>query len=296
MTSRIELTQLPAPDVVHALDYETILAEMLADLRSRAPEFTALVESDPAYKILEVAAYREMLLRQRVNDAARSVMVAYARGADLDNLGALFGVLRNTVTPGDPEATPPVPAVLESDESYRQRIPLSLEGYSTAGPIGAYIFHALGASGEVKGVSVASPTPGQVVVSVLSNLGNGTASNALLNTVEQHLNHEDTRPLTDQVIVQGAAIIEYEVDATLMFFRGPDIHTVAEQARRKVQEYVTQQHALGRDITLSGLYAALHLSGVQKVILNSPATDIIVEENEAAFCSKVTVTVGGLGE
>ncbi len=41
--SAIDLSQLPAPDAVQAVDYETTLAAMLADLRARAPEFDALV-------------------------------------------------------------------------------------------------------------------------------------------------------------------------------------------------------------------------------------------------------------
>lgn len=106
MTNTINLSLLPAPDVVQSLDYDTILSEMLADLRHRAPELTALVESDPAYKILQVAAYRELLLRQRVNDAGRSVMLAYAKGRDLDHLAALFGLQRQRIEEGDPHAIP----------------------------------------------------------------------------------------------------------------------------------------------------------------------------------------------
>ncbi|WP_217492137.1 hypothetical protein [Veronia pacifica] len=122
MTSAINLSKLTAPDVVESLDYETILGEMLADLRKRLPSFSSTVESDPAYKILEVAAYRELLLRQRVNEAARSVMLAFSSRGDLDQLAALFNVVRRDG---------------ESDESLRMRLPLSLEGLSTAGPRGA---------------------------------------------------------------------------------------------------------------------------------------------------------------
>lgn len=35
-----------------------------------------------------------MLLRQRVNEAARAVMVAYAVGGDLEQIGANYGVGR----------------------------------------------------------------------------------------------------------------------------------------------------------------------------------------------------------
>ena len=72
----VDLSRLVAPTVVETLDFETIFAAMLADLQARDSAFSALVESDPAYKILEVAAYRELLIRQRVNDAGRAVMLA----------------------------------------------------------------------------------------------------------------------------------------------------------------------------------------------------------------------------
>jgi phage-related baseplate assembly protein len=73
----VDLSQLPAPAVVEAISFEQIFAEMLADLRVRDDTFTALTESDPSYKVLQVAAYREMLLRQRVNDGAKAVMLPY---------------------------------------------------------------------------------------------------------------------------------------------------------------------------------------------------------------------------
>ncbi|MFP3686174.1 baseplate assembly protein, partial [Bacillus sp. SIMBA_026] len=88
------LSQLPVPNVVEAIDYEEILSALLTDLVGRYPEFDVPAESDPIYKVLEVAAYREMLVRQRVNQAARAVMLAYAEDEDLDNLGALFNVKR----------------------------------------------------------------------------------------------------------------------------------------------------------------------------------------------------------
>ena len=106
--SAIDLSSLPAPDVVEALDYETILDAMKQDLVARDPSFSALLESDPAMKVLEVAAYRELNLRQHINDSARAVMLAHATSADLDNLAANLNVQRLAVDPGDPDASPPV--------------------------------------------------------------------------------------------------------------------------------------------------------------------------------------------
>lgn len=294
--SAIDLSRLPAPKIIETLDYETIFAQMLADLRQRAPEYDALVDSDPAYKILQVSAYRELLLRQRVNEAARSVMLAYAQDSDLEQLGALFGIERQLLDPGDPLANPPTPPVFEDIERFRQRIPLSLEGYSTAGPVGAYTFHSFDASAEVKDVSVASLAPGEVTVTVLSQDSTGVPSSALLSAVENRLNHEDVRPLTDKVTVQAATIKTYQVDASLVFFRGPDAQLILEQAKQKVTDYVKQQHKLGFDVTLSGLYAELHQSGVQNVRLNTPSIDIEIVNTEAAYCDSINVIHGGYYE
>ena len=294
--ARIDLASLPAPEVIETLDYEAILEAMLSDLRARDEAFSAVVESDPAYKILEVAAYREMLLRQRVNDAARSVMLAFSNGSDLDHLVALFGVSRLVVDAGNPDAIPPIPPTMESDKRLRYRAQMAFEGLSVAGPVGAYEFHALGASAQVKDVSIQSPAPGRVDVIVLSQAGDGVPDAELLGVVEGCVNRDDVRPLTDEVAVIAAEIIHYDLTATLILYEEPDASVVLEASRVAAQSHVANQHALGRDITLSGLYAALHQAGVQKVILASPADNIVVSPYQAAWCDSVNVEVGGRDE
>lgn len=292
----IDLSGLPAPDIVEELSFEAILADMLADLQERDPAFSALVESDPAYKILEVCAYRETIIRQRVNDAARANMLAYARGSDLDHLGSLFGVARLTIEEADEEAIPPVPAVMESDTDFRRRIQLSLEGFSTAGPEGAYIFHALAADADVLDVSAISPDPGEVLVTVLSRTGDGEASTELLDAVEEALNADTVRPLTDLVTVQSAEIVDYAVTASIYTYPGPDSATVMQAAEDALDAYIESVHRIGRDVTLSGIYSALHQPGVQRVALASPTSNISISNTQASNCTGVTLTHAGTDE
>lgn len=294
--TQIDLSTLPAPDVIEELSFETIFSAMLADLQARDPAFSALVESDPAYKILEVAAYRELLVRQRVNDAARAVMIAYATGADLDQLGALLGVARFELEPGDPEAVPPIAPTMESDTEFRRRIQLSLEGFSVAGPRGAYIFHGLSADPNVLDISATSPTPGNVTITVLSRIGNGAASSPLLAAVSAKLNADEIRPLTDQVTVASAAIVNYAVTAQLYVYPGPDSSVVLQKALAALNTYIEQVHRIGQDVTLSGLYAALHQPGVQRVNLTSPTSNIVITPLQASFCTAINVTVAGTDE
>lgn len=292
----VDLSRLPFPAVVEPLDYERIRAAMLDDLRQRWPAFDALLESDPAVKVLEVAAYRELLLRARINDAAKAVTLAYASGSDLDHIASLFGVTRLLVTPANPQATPPRPAVYESDDDLRRRVQLAFEGFSTAGPDGAYLFHALSADGQVLDASVDSPAPGEVVISVLSRTGDGTASPALIATVQAALSAEDVRPLTDHVVVLGAQIVPYVVSATLTLYPGPDAAVVLADARARLASHVAEHHRLGRDITRAGLIAALCTAGVQNVLLESPADDIVITLRQAAWCTSTDIRIGGVDE
>jgi len=290
----IDLSTVPVPDVVQTLSFETILSEMIADLQSRDSAFTALVESDPAYKILEVAAYRELLIRQRVNDGARAVMLATATGADLQNLGALFGVTRKMLDDGDAAALPPVPPTYETDDALRYRIQLALEGLSTAGPIGSYEFHALAVDG-VKSVGIQGPPdtdPGEVLVTILSGEGSGTASAPLIAAVATALNDEDVRPLTDQVTVQSASIINYSIIATLYISPGPDPDAVRLTALASVTALTAEKHAVGADIRLSAVYAALHVGGVERVTLTSPGitADLVITANQAPYCTAITLS------
>lgn len=288
----IDLSRLPAPDVVEALDYETILSALTADLLARAPELGPVLalESEPAVKLLQVVAWRELLLRARVNDAARAVLLAQATGADLDNLAAFYNVARLILVPANPLAIPPVAAVMETDAALRRRVQLALEGFSTAGPRGAYLFHALSADGRVKDAGVDTPTPGTVRVTVLSTEGNGAPSAPVLAAVTARLNADDVRPLSDTVTVVGASIVSYSVSAALTFQSGPDTALVRAAAEAEVARVVAEAHRVGRAVRRSALFAALHRPGVEAVTLTAPAADILPTLSQAAFCTAVAVT------
>ncbi|KFF70322.1 baseplate assembly protein [Pectobacterium brasiliense] len=299
----IDLSQLPAPAVVEELDYEAIYTERKAMLLSLYPEDqraavarTLTLESEPLVKLLQENAYRELLWRQRVNEAARAVMVAFAQGDDLDQLGANFSVSRLVITPADDSTLPPTPALMESDSDLRLRIQQSFEGLSVAGSVGAYQYHGRSADGRVADVSVFSPSPASVTVSVLSREGDGSASPELIAIVAAALNGEDVRPVADRVTVQSAVIVPYEIDATLYLYPGPEKEPVRAAAEQKLKAYISAQHRLGRDIRRSAIYAALHVEGVQRVELTTPAADIVLTDAQASYCSGYRLGVGGADE
>lgn len=286
-STAIDLSRIPAPDVVETLDFEAIYARNVADFTARFPAFDALLESEPVVKLLQTCAYQEMILRQRVNDAARGVMVAFAKGGDLDQLGAVFGVTRLEIEPAD--AASETPAVMESDAALRARILLAPDAYSVAGPTAAYVFHALSASGDVADVSATSPAPGEVVVSVLARAGDGTAPQALLDLVEAKVSADTVRPLTDQVIVQGAEIIDFEVDAELLLYPGPDQDLIYATAVASLDDLLTTRRRIGLAINRSAIFAALHVAGVHKVTLTQPAADVEISPTQAGHATAISI-------
>ncbi len=301
--SAVDLSQLPAPEIVDAPDFETLLAVRKEAYISYFPaeqqdavRRTLALESDPVVKLLQENTYREILLRQRINEAAQAVMVAYALGSDLDQLAANYGVGRLVVTPADNSAVPPVAAVMEADDELRLRVPQAFEGLSVAGPTAAYEFHARSADGRVADASATSPSPATVVITVLSREGNGAASADLLAVVDTALNDESIRPLADRVTVQSAAIVPYEVNATLYFYPGPEAEPILAAARARLEKYIASQTRLGRDIRRSAIYAALHVEGVQRVELESPAQDVVLDKTQAAWCEGWSVLKGGTDE
>lgn len=294
----IDLSLLTAPTVIESLNYEAILAERKQYLISLYPleeqesiTATLALESEPIVKLLQESAYRELLLRNRVNTAAAAVMLAFAGGADLDQIGANYGCARLVITAADDTAVPPIEAVYESDDDYRYRIQMSLDSYTTAGSKESYIYHGLSADGDVKDIEPVSPSPGVVTIYVLSRTGDGSASEELIEKVGAALNEESIRPLTDQVTVQSAAILNYTIDAELVLLPGPDKSVVQAAAVSALTEYTEAQKKLGYDITLDGIYKALRQTGVQKVNLTTPQNHISIGSGQAGHCASMNVTV-----
>lgn len=303
MSGMIDLSQLPEPIVIEVVSFEAILAgrkERFISLnpldKQDAVRATLELESEPITKMLQENAYREMLLRQRINEGALAVMLAFAIDGDLDQIAANFNLERLELDKGDPLAVPPIPPTMESNDDLRARCQMAFEGLSVAGPRGAYIYHALSADGRVSDVSAESPAPCEVLVSVLSREGQGVASPDLLAKVTAALSDDDIRPLGDRLTVQSVEVVDYAVEAVLYYYPGPESEPIRAAAEKSLQAYIGNQRRIGRDIRRSAIYAALHVEGVQRVELLHPAADIVLNKQQAGYCTGYELSLGGSDE
>jgi phage-related baseplate assembly protein len=292
----IDLSGLAAPAVVQAPDYVALVAARKADVvarvRSIDPEIadvleaTLAIEGELITKLIESGAYRQAIHFQRVNDAARAVMLAFAVGTDLEALGHYYGVTRMLVSP----ATGDAPAVYESDARLRARIQLAPEAFSTAGARGAYIFHTMAVDASIKAVGIDRPAPGTVHIFPLVTAGNGTPSENLLTRVRLRLADDSVRPLTDMVQVLAPQVIPFSVDLALEVAPGPDLNLVRTTAEARVRAYLASRHAPGMAVHVSAISAAAHVGGVERVLLASPLVDLAPSDRAVAYASAVTVT------
>ena len=142
-----------------------------------------------------------------------------------------------------------------------------------------------------RSVSVKSPNPGEVLVTILSNVGDGIASQDLIDAVSVKLNEDDIRPLTDQVTVQVATIVNYSVEAIITVYSGPSSAVVETEANDALKKFISDRHEIGRVIAISGIYDALHVDGVKKVELISPAADVETTNEQAPYCTNISISV-----
>lgn len=290
----VDLSRLPRPELIEQTSTEAERQALIDATVERFAAFSALLESDPAIKQAEAFAWRVAVLRQQFQDGAAQLLLAYARGAALDHLGALMGVTRLVVTPADPDTG--TPAVLEADDDLRQRIALAPASFSVAGPEAAYVFYARAADARVADATAISPSPREVIVTLLAAGGDGTAPPDLIAAVEAIVSSKPVRPLTDLVTVQSAALVDFAIDARLTLFAGPDANLVAGTARASLDSYLARSRRLGRDITTSGIIGALMVEGVQKVALVAPVGDVVCDRTQVAHPTAISVTVAGYAE
>jgi len=280
----VDLSRMPAPVVVQAPDFEVILQERkdkLAELWPPIAEYLNL-EAEPAVKIQETGAYRELMHYARVNSAARAVMLAFAQSSDLDQLAALFGVTRMSG---------------ETDARFRARVNIAPDAYPGAGPAAGIIYHAMSADIRVKDVGLARiQYRGDITVSILSTEGDGSPSPEVLTAVRQRLLRDDIRLMTDTISVMAATLTPYSISVKLRIPRGPDPAIVRGAAETALAAYSSARHRVGGKIYLSALQAEAYTANVEQVIVLSPGADILTEIPHAPRATSITVTTEVIGE
>lgn len=282
MTLPAELAALPAPSMVEEIGYEArlqALRDKLVEIFSDAGIDYDVdnLETDPAQILLQVAAYQDTLLRQRINEAVRSTFLAYATGGDLDILAHWYDVFR---LPG------------EADDRLRERIVVSIQGRSPGGTQARYKSIAMAADVRVFDVTVYTEGRDPTVrVAVFSTEMGGIASPSLLAVVNDAMQDPEVRMVNDVIVVASAAQQAVNIVADLWLLPEAPESRIADARQNLIDNWT--QLTLGRDVTLSWLIAQLQIDGVHRVVIEEPMADIDIPFDQAAGLGTITLTNRG---
>ncbi|AIL13670.1 hypothetical protein IM40_09550 (plasmid) [Candidatus Paracaedimonas acanthamoebae] len=255
------------------LDFETIVQEMKQSLikkwKSINVHVDELLESDPAVKIIEIAAYQELYARQSIKESIKKVFVQSAQDKDLENLATLFNLkrLKN-----------------EDDNKFRERIMSSRYLEQSAGTKAAYEQCVLSHS-YVQDAKALCNEDSKIEIIVLLQVHEEQLFSTLEKEIGRHI--EERRVITDYVVLKPAYIHSYQLSAELYLRPGPGIFEVGQQAKRRLIDYIKINYKLGHTISLAGIYNSLTLPGVYKIELKSPLEDIYAKDHEASRCEQI---------
>ncbi|KFA98780.1 baseplate assembly protein [Vibrio sp. ER1A] len=281
--SQIVISDLPPPEVVQQLDTSLVHQRMLnryAELQGvEVPKI-----GDPLYNAMASMTEEVTRARQEFQDISLNNMVAFSNGANLEHLGA---------------ARPVEKFDSETDDEYRRRVQMAPEGFSTAGPDGAYIFHALNAHEDVLDSKVHSPEEVVVNQYILSRQGDGTASDELCNIVSDYVSAAAKRPLSDRYTVLPAEIIPYRIELELEMLTGPGEAQTIELVTQKLKSLTKSTHVLEGFVSLSAIDGAAHLQTVsdsvtsfqpvRDVVMIEPTNKIECTKSQAPYCTEIVV-------
>jgi phage-related baseplate assembly protein len=311
--SVINLAELSPMRVLETIDSDAIISARMtrfvelwneSDPPSAIAYDVGALEFDPIKINQECGAFFELLLRDRVNQAARAITLAFGSGSDLDAIASRYpGGVPRLPAVANPRDYKEFPLDWESDDAYRKRIWLSPNPLGPHGTAEAYQFWALSAltAGTLRDVSTIKIRPRLqdnpiVLVTCLLAGDEPRPSTGQLLAIRKYIQDESRQAMTDEISVCPPKIREINYKVDLWFYPGPDATLLMTRVRDSVNNLIANQYWLGHDHTLMALHAACALSGVARATIIEPTADVLVADDWLVQVKEVTLTLKGRTE
>lgn len=267
------------PSIIENLSFEAIFREKLSRftqyMQGKIPGFKEPLPADPSYAVLSELSFSEVIIREKINQAAYTQLLRYTQ-----ELESIFDGQRR---------------VGESYEDFRLRMRNRKHEASAAGSIEQYkaLSFLFGeASRTVNGIeekisvvdayveSVKNPDSGErrIFIHVMPSSEEEDLKKLLLKAIEKGLSSERIRPALDEISVIEASITPYIVTGTLTLEPAYD-DDYAQRLIENMKKAFHLQRKLGWAAATSWFAKELHAPGVRSVLLTSPVSDQPVEMN-----------------
>lgn len=183
----------------------------------------------------------------------------------------------------------------ESNDDYRLRLYNAPSTFTTCGPRDAYVYHAKKASSSIGEVTVSTDLAGHVYVYPL--MDNGDIPNtAILTEINNALNDNTVRPLSDNVHVLAPTVVNYDINLTYYIYTSDagGIDTIQSSINTAIDNWILWQRSkIGRDINVSVLITRIVQAGAKRVEVTLPINTVVGPSGLAVNRNK-TVNFGGL--
>jgi phage-related baseplate assembly protein len=280
--------------VLEKIDTETILTDRMTRLKTLWAKYdppmaaqydVENLEFDPIKINQEACTYFELMLRDRVNQAARSITLAYAIGTDLDAIASRY-----------PGGVPRIEG--ESDDRYRRRIWLSPNTLSPHGTAEAYEFWALTALPALRDVTAMRHVahdyyPTILITCLMAPPEAPGPSDENLIRIRSYIQSLSRMGLTDVISVNKPKIKDINYNVMVWLYPG----TVQDQCLAKIEanlaNLVAEQYWLGHDHSLMAINACCAMSGVHHIEILEPKTDVMVPMDWIIRVNSIKVTLAG---
>ena len=318
--SVINIGELPTMEVIEVISTEDILAARMEQFKAlwalydppaAAQYDVAMLEFDPIKINQECSTYFELMMRNRVNQAARDVTLAFGYGNNLEGIASRY--------PGG------VPRLdNESDDRYRRRIWLSPNVLSPHGTAEAYVFWALTADPTLHDASaVTIEGTGRVFLTIMPESGSVATmawkrtydiqTGALLKSeaapainavptlqqiidVRAYILDEARRGITDDLISYGPKVTHANYKARMWLFPNVSADSRVHRNRKAVASLIEKQRWLGYDHSRMAFDAALAQAGVHHATIDEPFKDMSVDDRGFINVDMVRLILAGYAE
>ena len=319
--------QLPPPQAIERPDFEALFVQFktdyVANLRTLDANLADQVEetlssdAELISKMFQNFALWLINHIERTNEQVRQQLPSYAKDSNLDHVVSLQAIERQVIEPGDPDAYPPVPKVMESDDSVLTRFWLAPHAPAAGSRMG-YRFHALtlderpaiklekvgqhqvvvtytlpdaSNAAQIKDAQARKISEGNVKLVTLAHAGNGEPSADLLSAVTAYFQREDVKPETDNLHIAGAIAVDYILDVVVDVADGPDLSLLRSEMETALADYANEARRLAGVVQRSRIDQILHNAGAKNIQINSPASDVTTTYTHAPHCTAINLTL-----
>ncbi|MCG9785392.1 baseplate J/gp47 family protein [Vibrio brasiliensis] len=268
-----------------------------------------------------IVLYRQQETRNDNHKALQEFSETVVESQMIDLIVKRYANLtRQIIEPADNTVFPPKAAVMESDESLLLRYSLAPYGLATTGTRMGYRFHALTLGEQplitvevesdnviiqrfefVKTDGLERPKDaqarmteafsGKIELRLLSFAGDGSASQALCDSVLGYCSRDDIGQESNTLTVKSAQIQSYTIDIEVTEYSEPNQLIDRAALDKALQDYAKEQHKLGGAVKLTRIYQIAHNHKAVDITINQPEADINCTWQQAPYCTGVTSLV-----